>query len=336
MKLDARQIGSFLRNPGACRVALLYGDDEGLIRERAEALVRAVAGSLDDPFRLAELGREAWGRLGDEMSALSMIGGRRVVRLREVTDACTEAVRAALKRPGEALAVLEAPGLGRGKLRTLVEGAKDAAAITCYAESGRAAVELVRSMFDAEGVRVDSEALEWLAETGASDRAVLRGEVEKLVLLAGPVGRVDIDMARVCAGDSAGASGDDALVAATSGDVQAADASVERAMAEGLAGVGLLRMAIIHLQKLHQARLRVEDGASASEAVRALRPPVFYRAEPAIVASVRLWHSDMLLRALDEARAAELASKRTGSRADALAARFVSHLARLASSRLGR
>jgi DNA polymerase-3 subunit delta len=333
MKIDSRQLGGFLRNPGSCRAALLYGDDEGLIRERAEALVRVVAGSLDDPFRVAELGREAWGQLGDEMSALSMIGGRRVIRLRDVTDVATEPVRAALKGPGEALAVLEAPGLGRGKLRTLVEGAKDAAAITCYAESGRAAFELLRSMFDAEGVRADAEALEWLAETGASDRAVLRGEVEKLVLLAGPGGRVDIDMARVCVGDCAGASGDEALVAATSGDVQAADGLVERAMAEGLAGVGLLRMSIVHLQKLHQARLLVDSGMSAAEAVRALRPPVFFRAQQAMVASVKLWHSDMVLRALEEARAVELACKSTGSRADALASRFVSALARVALSR---
>ena len=30
-----------------------------MIRDRAEALVRAVAGSLDDPFLVAELAREA-------------------------------------------------------------------------------------------------------------------------------------------------------------------------------------------------------------------------------------------------------------------------------------
>ena len=49
---------AFLRDPGACRVVLLFGDDTGLIRERAEALVRLVAGALDDPFRVAELARE--------------------------------------------------------------------------------------------------------------------------------------------------------------------------------------------------------------------------------------------------------------------------------------
>ena len=43
--------------PGDCRVVLLYGEDAGMIRERAETLVRTVAGSLDDPFLVAELTR---------------------------------------------------------------------------------------------------------------------------------------------------------------------------------------------------------------------------------------------------------------------------------------
>ena len=54
MKLDARRLAGFLRDPGACRIVLLHGEDVGLIRERAEALTRAVAGGLDDPFRVSE------------------------------------------------------------------------------------------------------------------------------------------------------------------------------------------------------------------------------------------------------------------------------------------
>jgi DNA polymerase-3 subunit delta len=314
---------------------LLHGEDEGLIRERAQALTLLVAGALNDPFRVVELGRDDWAQLGSEMAALSMIGGRRVVRVREVSDAMLEHVRTALRGPGAALAVLEAAGLGKGKLRTFVEAAPDAASVACYAEEGRAAAELIRGMFQTEGVRADADACMWLAEA-AGDRAVLRGEVEKLVLLAGPGGHVNLETARACAGDAAGASGDEALIAATSGDVLGADAAVDRAMAEGLAGVGLVRVALMHLQKLHQARLRMEGGLSASEAVRTLRPPVFYRALPGMVASVGLWPAELVLRALDEARVVELACKTTGSRPDVLACRFVAALARQAQARRGR
>jgi len=45
MKLDARRVEAFLANPGATRVVLFHGEDEGLIREWAAQLVRTVAGS---------------------------------------------------------------------------------------------------------------------------------------------------------------------------------------------------------------------------------------------------------------------------------------------------
>ena len=337
MKIETRQAAAFLRNPpAACRAVLLYGEDEGLIRERALGLVRHVAGSLNDPFLVTDLGREGWPQIGAEMAALSMIGGRRVIRVREVTDAAAEYLRAALRGPGTALAVLEAPGLGRGKLRTLVEGAPDAAAIGCYAEEGRAAADLLRTMFEAEGIHADPDAAAWLAEACGADRAVLRGEVEKLVLLAGPGGRIDLATARDSAGDSAGASGDEALTAATSGDTRGADAAVEKALAEGLAGVGLVRVALMHLQKLHQARLRMEGGLSAAEAIRTLRPPVFFRAVAAMTVSLNLWPPDALLRAIDEARTVELSCKQIGSRPDLLASRFVAALARQAQARRAR
>ena len=106
MKLAAVQVAGFLRDPGACRVVLLYGDDAGMIRDRAETLVRAVAGSLDDPFLVAELSRDEMGTLPDEAASLPLTGGRRVVRVRDATDAATDAVRTILKGRAPALVVL--------------------------------------------------------------------------------------------------------------------------------------------------------------------------------------------------------------------------------------
>lgn len=333
MKLDARQIPGFLRNPGACRVVLLHGEDEGLIRERARQLTLAAAGSLNDPFRVVELTREGWPKISEEMAALSLIGGRRVIRVRDAADAITEAVRGALRGAGEALLVLEAAGLGKGKLRTLVEGAPDAGAIACYPEEGRALQESIRGMMSELGASADSDALQWLADSLGGDRAVVRGEVEKLALLAGAGGRVTLEMARASAGDAAGASADEGLLAATCGDPIRADQSVETAIAEGLAAIALVRMALNHLQRLHQARLRMQEGLSASDAIRALRPPVFFKSTGAMTASLALWPTEGLARALDEVRLIEIACKQTGSRPELLVRRFVAGLARQAQAR---
>jgi DNA polymerase III subunit delta len=333
MKLSTAQVAGFLRDPGRARVVLLHGEDEGLIRERARDLTKLVAGSLNDPFRVAELDRDAWPNIAAEAAAISMVGGRRVIRLRDITDAVTDFIRAALKSAGDALIVLEAPALGKGRLRTLVEGAPDGAAIACYAEDGRALQELIRGMLAQSGVSAEPEAIGWLAEALGGDRAVVRAETEKLALLAGAGGRVDLEMARSCAGDSAGASADEGVLAATRGNAIGTDRSIESAMAEGLNGIALIRMLISHLQRLHQASLHIRAGLSAADAVRTLRPPVFFKAQPSVMAALSLWSPEALARALEEARQVEIACKQTGSRPELLTRRFAAGLARQAQAR---
>jgi DNA polymerase-3 subunit delta len=336
VKLDARQVPAFLRDPRSCRLVLLYGEDEGLIRERAQHLTKLVAGDLHDPFRVVELDRDTWPQMSGEMAALSMIGGRRVVRVRDCADAALAHVTAAMKGPGTALLILEAPGLGKGKLRSFAEAAKDAASIGCYPEEGRALTELIRAMFGELGVSAEPDAISWLGETLGGDRSVVRGEIEKLALLAGAGGRVDMEMARACTGEVAGAQGEDGLMAATTGNAALSDAAVEASIADGLNGIGLIRMALMHLQKMHVARLRMEQGASAADAVRAMRPPVWGTAVSAMTLALGLWPAEALLRAIEEARQTELLCKQTGSRPELLARRYVAWLARQAQARKAR
>ncbi|HET7883847.1 MAG TPA: DNA polymerase III subunit delta [Acetobacteraceae bacterium] len=310
-------------------MVLLYGEDHGMIRDRAAALVRAVAGSLDDPFLVADLGREDAGRLADEAASLPMTGGRRVVRLREATDAATSQVTAILKGAAPALVVLEAPGLAtRSRLRALVEGAADAAAIACYPEEGRALADTVRTVLSEAGVGIDADALAWVSGQLGADRASTRGEAEKLALFAGPGGRVDLDAALACIGDLAGLSLDDALFAATMGDVAQADRALELAVAEGGTPVGVLRAALMHLQRLHRVRLAVDDGLSPADAVKAARPPVFFRRVAAFTRAVELWSSAALTAAMAGLAEAERACKRTGAPDDVLSRNAILALAR--------
>ncbi len=315
MKVDARRIDAFLRDPGTCRVVLLHGDDAGLIRLRAETMVRAVAGALDDPFRVAELDRDDLARLQDEAATLSLTGGRRVVRVREVTDAAaTDAVQAVLRGRAPGLVVIEGASLpARSRLRTLLEAAPDGAAIACYKEDVRSLTETIRHLLDAAQVRVDREALAWLASQLGADRASTQAEVEKLALYAGPGGTVDLQAAMTCVGDLAGLSLDDALFAATEGDVPTTDRALELAIAEGATPVGVVRAGLLHLQRLHRARLAMDDGASAADATKAARPPVFFRRLGAFSRALGLWSTPMLAAALAGLAEAERACKRTGA-----------------------
>lgn len=72
------------------RAVLIYGPDAGLVRERLNIMTKAVAGAVDDPFRVIEFTADVLSddpaRLPDEAAAMALTGGRRVVRIRDAGD----------------------------------------------------------------------------------------------------------------------------------------------------------------------------------------------------------------------------------------------------------
>ncbi len=352
LKIDARQAGRVLAAPDALRVILLHGEDHGQIRERAAEAVRAAAGSLDDPFRVAILDRDLHGRLEEEATALSLTGGRRVVWVRDATDPLHAALGRLLPgksapapgRTGTApppasvpLIVIEAGALpARAKLRTLVEAAPEAASMACYPEEGRALEGSIARMLEAERIDIDPDALGWLASRLGADRAAGRGEVEKLALYAGSGGRLTLDDVQAVTGDAAGASFEEAAFAATAGDRAAADLAIERALSEGLSPVALARALLSHLHRLRQTRLLLDAGASQSDAMARLRPPVFFKRTAQFGRALGLWSAAGLFEAAVETGRLEWACKQTGAPDQVLARRHIAMLASRAAARAQR
>ncbi len=334
MKLDPRRVQAFLRDPATCRVVLLHGEDQGLIRERAEALTRLIAGSLDDPFRVTELDRDDIAHLADEAASLSLMGGRRVVRVRDTPESAAKPVDAVFNGRGDALVVLEAGVLpSSSRLRAAVEKAADGAAIACYPEEGRALEETIRATLQADRITADAEALAWLAARLGADRASTKAEIEKLALFVGAGGSVEMTAAASCVGDLAGLSLDDALFAATAGDITTADRALELAIGEGATPVGVIRAALGHLQRLHRGRLAADRGLSPAEAAKSVKPPIFFRRMNAFARALTLWPAPALAGAMSMLGEAEQACKRTGSPDDAICRHAVLSLARRAARR---
>ena len=337
MKPDARQAARLLGDPGALRAILLHGDDHGLIREHAMTAVRAAAVGLDDPFRVAVLGRDEHERLEEEATALSLSGGRRVVWVRDGQDGLHAMMGRLLKTPSTSLVVIEAGALpARGKLRALLEGAADAAVIGCYPETGRALEASIARMLHAETVAIDAEALTWLAQHLGSDRAAARSEIEKLVLYGGEAGRLGLDDVQAVVGDAASASLEDAAFSATAGEREASDRAIERALSEGLSPIALARTLLTHLHRLRQVALMVEAGAAQADAMAQLRPPVFFKRRAQFAQALSLWTAGSLLEAAVETSGLELACKRTGAPDQVLARRHMAMLAARAARGLPR
>jgi DNA polymerase-3 subunit delta len=323
VKLVPARVAAFLRRPDPeVRAVLLYGPDAGLVRERAEALARTICTDLRDPFRVADLTGAALAadpaRLIDEAAQISLMGGRRVVRVREAGDALAQIFGRFLAAPAgppaaDALVVVEAGDLpGRSSLRRVFDDTPGAAAIGCYPDGARDLAAVIREACAAANVAIGRDALDFLVGHLGGDRLLTRAELEKLTLYAGDGGRIELDDARAVIADSAALSLDDALLAAAEGDAAALDRALARVFQEGESPVTVIRAMLRHLQRLHQLAIRVAAGASIEEAIRGARPPIFFKEQDSWRRQLQRWSEPRLRRALDLVAEAEFRMKQTG------------------------
>ncbi|PIW28893.1 MAG: DNA polymerase III subunit delta [Rhodobacterales bacterium CG15_BIG_FIL_POST_REV_8_21_14_020_59_13] len=332
MKATARDVNTRLAQPDRELTAwLIYGPDRGLVRERANALVKALVEDPDDPFNVTKLTDEDLKAdpavLADNMAALSMLGGDRLVRVQISSEAGGAPIADFLKdfeagrAPAEAWLVVEAGDLKpAGKLRKTFEPAKKALAAPCYAETGRDLASFTDEALGAEGLTLEAAARARFLPLIEGDRGVARSEIDKLILYKGPKdirspGEDTITLADIeaCAAAGGEAALDRVVETAMSGRVREADASLARALAGGASGVGLVRTIQRRIDLLSEMK------AGGADAALRLGAPRFGPAADAFKQQAALW-SD---RALDQARQAAFEAERQMKRAGAAPAELL-------------
>ncbi len=336
VKIASREADSFVRRaPGAELAAvLIYGPDDGLVRERSTQLVDAVLGGERDPFRFTELMASELSadpaRLRDEAASLSLTGGRRLVLVRGAGDALAEDLAALLDGGAcEALVVCEAGNLpAQSRLRKAFEGAGHAAAVPCYADAPRDVARIVESAVHAAGLKIDRAAVAYLVEWLGADRGLTRQEVEKLILFkGGSSGPISEEEARACVGDGSGLALEDLTYAAADGELGLLDRRLARSFREGNDAVIILRRTATHLQRLQLALAALESGASPDAAMGRLRPPVFFQRKAAFSRQIQRWTPAKVTGALDIITQAELQCKSTGFPAEEICGRALMRVA---------
>jgi DNA polymerase-3 subunit delta len=297
---------------------LVYGPDAGLMRERADTLARTVCPDLKDPFRVADLSGSALAadpaRLADEAAQMSLIGGRRVIRVHDAGDRLAGLFASFLDAAlGDGLIVVEAGDLpGSSTLRRVFDTSPRAAAIGCYPDTQRDRDTIIRETLRAYRIKASGEAIQYLIEHLGSDRLLTRGELEKLALYAGEDGHVELDDARLTIGDSAGLATDDAVMAAAEGDTAKVERVLDRVFQEGESPVSIIRAMLRHLHRLHVLVTRLAKGETVTDVVRTARPPIFYRQEDSFKRQLAAWNDTGLRAQLDRVAEAELHMKLTG------------------------
>lgn len=336
--IKSNQAEQFLKTlDSRYRAVLVYGTDAGVVSERARTAAQRLAAASQPPGEVlriedADLETEP-DRLLVEVQTLPMFGGPKVVHTR-----ASRRVNAQLLRPlleGNTLAaglVVEAGNLRPDDaMRALFEKSSTSAAIACFADEGRDLDGIVRETLRQAGVTITPEAQQALVSRLGADRAMTRGELEKLVLYTREKRQIDLDDVDAIVGDASELAVDKVVLAAASGHTGQALSEFDRVVASGESPQSVIAAVQRHFQRLHRMRAGIESGRSMDDAIRQIRPPVHFKTRPVLEAQCRIWTADTLLKALSRIGEAAAAARLNSTLETALAERLLLDLARTAA-----
>jgi len=323
--LKTGEIDAFVARPDPRRpIALVFGPDAGLVRERVDALVKAAVDDPADPFGLARLDGDALAdepsRLVEEAHTFPLFGGRRAVWVKAGGRNFTAAVEALLAAPpaADCRVVIEAGDLKRNApLRAMCEKSAVAAALPCYADGDREITRLIDEEMRGAGLTIAADARALLASLIGGDRRASRNEIRKLALYAHGNKAVDIDDVLAVVADASGLGLTDLVDAAFAGRAPDVEIRFAKARAEGSHPSAIIGAALRQVAQLHRGCLAMESGTSIKDAV----PGLNFRREKLVHAALSTWSAARLERMMGQFAEASLEARRRPALAEAVARR---------------
>jgi DNA polymerase-3 subunit delta len=288
-----------------------------MISERANRLAATAVSDISDPFVVTRLEADAIARdpalLIDGAGAMPPFGGKRLVMVNQAGSAVLKACKALIENPPpESITIITADSEinTRSALVKAFESSPRAAAMGCYADTGQSLAAMAKQVFDDASVTVDRDTMQWIVDHLGADRMASRSEIEKLVLLAGQGGHLDLASVREALGDGASIATSDIVKAAASGNRALLSKALERAVAEKITGENIIRAAMGYFHRLFRLSASIEEGMSRDQAFKSIKPPVFFSERDMMEGHLRHWSAQRCQRAIARLAEAEIQSRK--------------------------
>ncbi|HCL65311.1 MAG TPA: DNA polymerase III subunit delta [Rhizobium sp.] len=310
------------------RIFVVYGQDRGLVSERAALIAKATGVNLDDPFSLIRLDigdiQGDPGRLIDEVNSFGLFGGEKLVWIKGASNekALADGLLYLAEAPPEnSHVIVEAGDLKKGSLvRKAAEGTRTIAAIPCYQDDARQLNALIDTELSAAELRITPAARELLVDLLGGDRIASRNEIRKLILYCLGQSLIDEEHVRDIIGDASGISTDEIVDAVLNGDPDAFLHAIQKVATSKTPVFLVLQSCLRQFQQLDAMRAEMDERRlQPAQVIQTLGRGIHFRRKPIIERALRNWSSADLGREAARIQAAILQSRQKPALEDNLA-----------------
>ena len=313
----------FLKTPDKnVRCVLLFGSNEGMIADLSQKFMKTACEDLNDAFRVSVLDMETLEKdisvLFAEYNAVSFLGGRRVVLIKDVNNNLTKPLKELMENTSsDTLLVMTSSSLNtKSSLVTYLKDSSFGAIVGCYDDRIENINAYVRDFFIKQQITIAVDAMDLLCQRLSVDRKSSMNELEKLTTYIGSKRNVTLEDVRKAVSDTSGSSLEDLCYFVALGETQKALAAYQTLINEGQEAVQILRSLAYHFMKVLDCISKIESGATPDSASSSIRPPLMWFRKSDFILQLKTWKRKSVLDVLTLLYKAERDCKTTDYPAD--------------------
>ncbi|MBQ8870557.1 MAG: DNA polymerase III subunit delta [Alphaproteobacteria bacterium] len=306
MNFKDSDVVKYVKNPDLrIKCVIIHGPNEGKIAEYCTQFAKTVCLDLTDAFRVVSLNMDTLskdiGILFGEYNAQSLLGGRRVVIVKDVNDTLTKHIKELVAdTKSDALLILTSSTLNtKSSLVNLGKDRDDFALVSCYDDREKDISSFVREYLIKSQITISDSAFGLLCARLSNDKKANSGEMDKLITYLGTKRNIEIDDVKTAISDTSSSSLEDLCYYIGCGYTEKAIDAYKELFNEGVEVVTITRSISNHFLNLLGYVATYEKNKRADEIISAIRPPVMFFRKDDLRLQISIWNKKSVLDVLD-------------------------------------
>ncbi len=298
-------IAKYLKNPDSgIKCIIIFGTNEGKVADYCSQFAKTVCPDLNDAFRVVNINIDILnkdvGILFGEYNAQSLLGGRRVVIVKDASDTLTKHLKILFdENKSDTLLILTSTSLNtKSSLISLGKDRDDFAVISCYEDRERDIKSFVREYLIKNQITISEEASDLLCMRLSNDKKANLSEMDKLITYLGSKRNIDISDVKCAISDTSSSSIEDLCYFIGLGQTDKAIDSYRELLHEGTESVSIVRSISNHFLNLLSYAYSYEQNKKIEDIISSVRPPVMFYRKDNLRAQISIWKKSSVLDAL--------------------------------------
>ena len=320
MKISNYQIEPYIQRIAQEKIAgcLLFGPEAALVNYRFNLIAKKIAPNLSDPFLVANISKEKLVEdkaiLADEFFSYSMLGGRKLILIRDSDAQAGAALKMLFSdqdfaKKSDNFILIQGGDLDKSSpLRKICEENSHFAAIACYEDDERVIKKFIADELLRHKVKFNLDVTLILFEKFGKNRQIILAELEKILVFLGEEKNLTVELVKKLSASEAEISANEFVENFAAQRFDSALLIAEKLFRDGFEAITLVRFLSNFLQKLYQARMEIDSaGISFDEAVKNQR--LFFKAEAEFRLALKNLSKVFLIENLSELQQLEIKMK---------------------------